>query len=144
MQIRRMQISDTECVSEIERAIFSVPWSKQGFVDAVVRDDTIFLVAEEDDKILGYIGMYMSMDEGEITNVAVAEDARRKGVGEALVTSVLQASKEQGIATVILEVRVSNAGAIRLYSKNGFKECGVRKGFYDFPKEDAYTMIKEM
>ena len=72
IQIREMQVRDTNAVAEIERQIFSQPWSRQGFLDAVNLGNTVFLVAEENNRIIGYIGMYLAMDEGEITNVAVA------------------------------------------------------------------------
>ena len=71
IQIREMQVRDTNAVAEIERQIFSQPWSRQGFLDAVNLGNTVFLVAEENNRIIGYIGMYLAMDEGEITNVAV-------------------------------------------------------------------------
>ena len=120
IQIREMQVRDTNAVTEIERQIFSQPWSRQGFLDAVNLGNTVFLVAEENNRIIGYIGMYLAMDEGEITNVAVAQVERCHGV---------------------LEVRASNDSAIRLYERNGFVQCGMRKGFYEFPKEDAYVMV---
>ena len=115
--VRAMQVKDAEQVSELERAIFSQPWSYQGFVDSLSLPNTVFLVAEENNKILGYIGMYLSIDEGEITNVAVAPEMRCRGIGG------------------------SNDSAIRLYERNGFVNHGVRKGFYELPKEDAYIMI---
>ena len=101
----------------------------------------IFLVAEEDGAICGYIGMYLSIDEGEITNVAVLPAKRGSGVGSMLLKHALACAAQEEIVQVVLEVRVSNEPAIRLYEKYGFKHCGIRKGFYDFPKEDAYIMI---
>lgn len=74
--VRAMQVKDAEQVSELERMIFSQPWSYQGFVDSLSLPNTVFLVAEENNKILGYIGMYLSIDEGEITNVAVSPEMR--------------------------------------------------------------------
>ena len=74
--VRAMQVKDAEQVSELERMIFSQPWSYQGFVDSLSLPNTVFLVAEENNKILGYIGMYLSIDEGEITNVAVSPEGR--------------------------------------------------------------------
>ncbi len=139
--IRKMQLSDSKAVSELEKIIFSQPWSEQGFLDALSMEQTIFLVAEEQGKICGYIGMYQSLDEGEITNVAVAPEKRGMGIGGSLIRAMLEEADRQGAVQVILEVRVSNQPAIHLYEKYGFKHCGVRKGFYDFPKEDAYIMM---
>ena len=141
IQIREMQVRDTNAVTEIERQIFSQPWSRQGFLDAVNLGNTVFLVAEENNRIIGYIGMYLAMDEGEITNVAVAPVERCHGVGGMLLTELLKIAENKGVARIVLEVRASNDSAIRLYDRNGFVQCGMRKGFYEFPKEDAYVMV---
>ena len=125
IQIREMQVRDTNAVAEIERQIFSQPWSRQGFLDAVNLGNTVFLV----------------MDEGEITNVAVAPVERCHGVGGMLLTELLKIAENKGVARIVLEVRASNDSAIRLYERNGFVQCGMRKGFYEFPKEDAYVMV---
>lgn len=139
--VRNMQMKDVWPVSRIEQEIFSKPWNYQGFVDALNLGNTIFLVAEEEGKIIGYIGMYLSLDEGEITNVAVAVTERQRGVGGLLLTEMKKEAERRSVARIVLEVRVSNDSAVRLYERSGFKNCGVRKGFYDMPKEDAYIMI---
>ena len=136
-----MIVEDCPHVAELEKMIFSQPWSEQGFRDALNMERNIFLVAEEDGIIYGYIGMYQSLDEGEITNVAVAPGKRNAGTGRLLIQAAMEQAKQQGITRIVLEVRVSNASAIHLYEKCGFVNCGIRKGFYDFPKEDAYIMI---
>ena len=141
IQIREMQVKDADAVAAIEQQIFSQPWSRQGFLDAVNLANTVFLVAEENNRIVGYIGMYVAMDEGEITNVAVAPVERCHGIGGMLIAELLQIAENKGIARIVLEVRVSNDSAIRLYERNGFVQCGVRRGFYEFPKEDAYVMV---
>lgn len=139
--VRAMRSGDVPAVAELEAQIFSQPWSAQGFLDALALPDTVFLVAEEKHRILGYIGMYLSIDEGEITNVAVAPDARRQGVGQELLLQIKREAKQRAVGRLVLEVRTSNEGAIALYEKNGFSVAGVRKGFYERPKEDAYIMI---
>lgn len=141
VQIRRMEAADAEAVSCIEQQIFSQPWSRQGFLDALAGENAIFLVAEADRKIIGYCGMYCAADEGEITNVAVGAAYRKSGIGTKLMESLLTVAKGAGVKTVILEVRASNEEAIRLYKKFGFDLQGVRKGFYEKPKEDACVMI---
>ena len=137
IQIREMQVKDADAVAAIEQQIFSQPWSRQGFLDAVNLANTVFLVAEENNRIVGYI----AMDEGEITNVAVAPVERCHGIGGMLIAELLKIAENKGIARIVLEVRVSNDSAIRLYERNGFVQCGVRRGFYEFPKEDAYVMV---
>lgn len=140
--VRTMTEQDCSAVAELEKKIFSQPWSEQGFVDALSMEQNIFLVAEGEGKVCGYIGMYQSLDEGEITNVAVAPEKRNAGIGRMLMQAALEEAEKHGIVQVVLEVRVSNAPAIRLYEQCGFVNCGIRKGFYDFPKEDAYIMIR--
>lgn len=139
--VRAMKVSDIPVVAAIEARIFSQPWSRRGFLDAIKLEGTIFLVAEEDENVLGYIGMYSVFDEGEITNVAVDAQARCRGIGGMLIAEMKKAAVQQGVSQIVLEVRISNENAIRLYEKNGFVKQGVRRGFYDFPKEDAYIMI---
>ena len=128
-------------VAGLEKEIFSMPWSYEGFRSAVLMPQNVFLVAEEDGEICGYLGMYTSIDEGEITNVGVAPMSRNKGVGRKLVKAALDMAWQQKLVQVVLEVRVSNASAIHLYETCGFVNVGVRKGFYEQPKEDAYIMI---
>lgn len=139
--IRNMRQEDIFSVAEIEEDSFSQPWSVQGFRDALNLAGTVFLVAEENEHILGYAGMYTTFDEGEITNVAVAEQARCRGIGGRLVAEMIEEARVCGLSRIVLEVRVSNVCAIRLYEKYGFVNQGIRRGFYDFPKEDAYIMM---
>ena len=97
--------------------IFSQPWSYQGFVDSLSLPNTVFLVAENNSQILGYIGMYLSIDEGEITNVAVSPEMRCHGIGGMLRKKRQRAARS---GRIVLEVRCSNDSAIRLYERNGF------------------------
>ena len=140
MLIREMTLQDVPAVAEIEKKCFSLPWSEQSLIDSVVREDTLFLVCEDARNIVGYIGMYLSFDEGDITNVAVAPAQRKKGYGEALVAKAIALAKERDLEMILLEVRVSNTPAISLYKKKGFEELGLRKKFYEHPVEDALIM----
>ena len=144
MIIRKMTEEDLEQVVAIEEQCFSMPWSRKSFLDSISREDTIFFVAEDTKMILGYIGMYIAFEEGEITNVAVLPQCRKQGVGNELVTSMQAVAKEFELERIVLEVRVSNEHAICLYKKNGFAELGVRKNFYEQPTEDAYIMACEI
>ncbi len=141
IQILKMQQEDLDEVVALEAEIFSMPWSRAGFAASLTTGNGIFLVAKEDGKVVGYCGMTASIDEGEITNVAVAPAARRRGVGEALIQEMICEGGRRGITRIVLEVRVSNEGAIRLYEKNGFVWVGVRRGFYEKPREDAGIMV---
>lgn len=139
--IRSMTSSDVDVVAKLEATIFSQPWSRQGFLDALEMAHAIFLVAEEEEGIVGYIGMYCSLDEGEITNVAVDQRKRCMGIGGMLLAAMKQEAARRDVTQIVLEVRVSNESAIRLYEKHGFVNQGIRKGFYEQPKEDAYIMV---
>ena len=146
MLIRRMSQADIPSVVEIEEQCFSLPWSKKSFEDSLMREDTIFLVCEENENvtdgstITGYMGLYLSFDEASVTNVGVSPAFRKKGSGEALVVTAKEAAKEAGAECIFLEVRQSNAPAISLYKKLGFEELGIRKKFYEHPVEDAIIM----
>lgn len=143
MMIRRMTAADISSVAELETRIFSVPWSVQGFADTLYREDVLFFVAYEEEKLLGYAGVYCTADEGEITNIAVSPLARRHGVGRALMETLANALADRQIDRIVLEVRVSNEAAIRLYEQMGFAVVGTRKNFYEKPLEDAYVMVRE-
>ena len=139
--IRNMKPEDVPQVAELESQTFSQPWSEKGFLDSLQLPNTIFLAACDGQEVVGYAGMYLSVDEGEIVNVAVAQKMRRKGIGDALLDKMAECAAQKGIQQIVLEVRVSNEPAIRLYEKHGYVRCGVRKGFYELPKEDASIMI---
>ena len=141
IQIRKMEKKDILQVADLEQQIFSEPWSQKGFLDVVDRPDVLFLVAEENNIIAGYSGVYLAADEGEITNVAVALWARRKGIATRLLEIMKKRLQQQGIVKIILEVRVSNQPALLFYQKEGFQTEGTRKHFYQKPVEDAYIMI---
>lgn len=143
MEIKRMTRKEIPMVAGLERQIFSMPWSEQGFCDTLKMDNAIFLTAMEDGRLLGYCGIYLAADEGEITNVAVAPEYRRQGIAEKLVKRLMEETRSLGIRTYILEVRVSNQSAISLYRKLGFADCGIRKGFYENPTEDALVMMNQ-
>ena len=138
--IRKMQKEDLDQVLVIENAIFNQPWSREGFFDAMDMPGNHYIVCVEEGRVVGYCGYYGVLDEGEITNVAVDENCRNKGYGVKMVEALLEEAKEAGIARMILEVRVSNEAAIHVYKKLGFRELGIRKGFYEMPVEDALIM----
>lgn len=138
--IRKMEIADVDQVARMEAEVFSCPWSKESFLTEVNTENHIYLVAVESGNILGYCGLWEVAGEGQITNVCVAKEHRGKHVATQMLEELLTLAKEQGINAMTLEVRVSNLWAIRLYENLGFKEAGIRKEFYDHPKEDAIIM----
>ena len=142
MIIRELAVADVEAVSRIEEAVFSMPWKPNDFLTMIEADYAHYFVAEEDGEIAGYCGVRNMTGEGEISNVAVAEKFRRRGIGRKLMEYMLKEAPSFGIGDLTLEVRVSNAPAISLYESLGFHKEGVRPGFYEKPKEDALIMWK--
>ncbi|MDY4691999.1 MAG: ribosomal protein S18-alanine N-acetyltransferase [Blautia sp.] len=142
MTLREMMIDDLDQVMEIETDLFPVPWTREGFFTFLTREDTMFLVVEEKGRILGYCGLIMVLDEGDITNVAVRRDRQREGIGNFIMESMIRMADCRGVSTLHLEVRVGNETAIRLYERVGFTRDGIRKNYYSDPTEDAVLMTR--
>ena len=140
MILREMLVEDLDQVMEIEESLFAVPWTREGYFTFLTRENSMFLVVEEKGEILGYCGLLMVLDEGEVTNVSVRRDRQREGIGNFLMESLIRLSREQGIRMIHLEVRAGNETAIRLYERLGFVRDGLRKAYYTDPVEDAILM----
>ena len=142
-EIVPMDRGHVDQIAELERQCFSTPWSETQLEDALYNDASCFIVAEDGEGgVLGYAGLTTVLDEGYINNIAVEEAARKHGVASALL-DVFVRFGAVNLAFLTLEVRKSNAPAIALYSKHGFKEAGRRKNFYEGPREDAILMTVE-
>lgn len=140
IEIARMLPEQIPQTAAIEAEVFTQPWSEQAFADALDLEQALFYTASVNGAVAGYCGIYLAADEGEITNVAVAPLYRRRKIAESLLKQMLTDVSKKGVRQVFLEVRVSNASAIRLYEKLGFEAVGGRKGFYQQPVEDAVVM----
>ncbi len=129
-------------VADIEKQSFSIPWSEDAFVESLSYEHAIFIVAVVQDtgEVAGYAGMYKVFNEGDITNIAVHPKHRGCGIGNKILRALINKAKEIDIKDIILEVRQSNDTAIHLYEKNGFKNIGIRKNFYEKPVENAIIM----
>lgn len=138
--IREMELEDIEQVAEIEKAVFSSPWSSQSFESFIKGALGQFFVAETGNEIIGYCGAYKILPEAEITNVAVSDEYRRMGVAQKLIEEQLGVLKSHNTESVFLEVRESNMPARKLYEKEGFKIIATRKNYYEKPKENAVVM----
>ncbi len=138
--IREMTPQDAAAVEEVEIKCFSVPWSRESFWREAAESNTLYLVAEEEGKIVGYIGAWILSGEGQVTNVAVHPSFRRRGIGEKLFAEFIACGIKRGMTAVTLEVRPSNKAAIALYEKFGLKSVGRRKGYYIDNGEDAEIM----
>lgn len=140
-RIEDVREEQLEQIEEIEKACFSLPWTREQLKSQMKDEQHEFIAAlEEDGRVLGYVGMMYVLDEGYISNVAVAPEARRQGIGRTLIEELMARAKDLDLAFVTLEVRCGNAAAIALYEKQGFVPVGRRKNYYDFPREDAILM----
>lgn len=139
---RRLRAEDVPAVSRLEEQTFSMPWTADSFLQMIEKEDTAYFVAEEDGQILGGCGLLLIAGEGNITNVAVAPEARRRGIATGLLTFLFSEGDRAGLTAYTLEVRVSNRAAIALYEKLGFVCEGIRPNFYEKPREDAMIMWK--
>jgi len=142
--IEKMKMKDLDEVMEVERQCFTTPWSRYSFV-CELKDNQLshYIVAKHSDRVIGYAGMWIILDEAHVTNVGVLPEYRGEGVGEFLMRSLIAAAKERGANKMTLEVRKSNYVAQNLYTKLGFEPVGIRRGYYQDDKEDAVLMLKE-
>ncbi|MBO6041108.1 MAG: ribosomal protein S18-alanine N-acetyltransferase [Oscillospiraceae bacterium] len=140
--IRSAARSDLERLEELEGQCFAVPWTREQLESQLPDTQHVFLVAGENERVLGYVGMMTVLDEGYISNVAVAPEARRRGIARALVSTLLGRAEELSLSFVTLEVREHNEPAIALYAGLGFVPVGLRKNYYDSPKENAILMTR--
>lgn len=127
-------------VAELEKLCFSTPWSAQS-LELLTREGIgTGVVYIEDGKVVAYGGMLCVVDQGQITNVAVHPDYRRRGIGRAIVGALLKIAMDERFEEVTLEVRKSNEGAQALYRSMGFRAIATRPGFYSKPTEDGVIM----
>ena len=132
-----------EQIEKIEQQCFSCPWTLDQLRSQLSDERHVFLAAvDAGGTVLGYVGMMFVLDEGYISNVAVAPDFRRQGVADALISALMTRAEELNLAFVTLEVRAGNEPAKALYAIHGFVPVGRRKNYYDLPKEDAILMTR--
>lgn len=138
--LKRNHIDD---VYKIELEAFTIPWSKRSLEkDALENKMSIYLVALDYDKVVGYAGMWHVVTEGHITNIAVDINYRKKGIGDMLVKELTNVAISKEMIGITLEVRVNNIAAQKLYLNNGYKVEGFRKNYYSDTNEDAIIMWK--
>lgn len=138
--IRLMCAGDIDGMHEIENLSFATPWSRASIEAELSNECARYLVAHKDGRVIGYAGMWLVIDEGHVTNVAVHPDMRGMGVGKALMERLIQLAADSGMIWMTLEVRRSNKVAQSLYHSFGFIDVGYRKRYYEDNKEDALLM----
>lgn len=143
MTIMQMTSAHVPQVAQLEGICFQDPWSERSIASELENPLSLWLVAMEEDRLLGYVGSQTVLDETDMMNVAVDPAARRQGVARALIQALTAQLKQRGSRKLSLEVRASNLGAIRLYESLGFVRLGCRPGYYRNPREDAWILGKE-
>lgn len=136
-----MAPDDLEAVVAIEAVSFPIPWSSGMFVAEMRHDFSRCRVLREDGRVAGYIVFWLTVDEVQLHQVAVAPDARGRGLGRRLMETMLDEGRRHGAGSAVLEVRVGNAAAIALYERLGFARAGVRRAYYRDNDEDALVMV---
>lgn len=140
MRILRAGNRHLDGIMDIERQSFTDPWSREGIADYLDAPDGELLVLEDGGETVGFAIYHVSFEDAELYNIAVRPDRRHSGAGRALLDAVLERAGERGAERMFLEARRSNEAAIGLYRSAGFAVCGVRRGYYDSPREDAVLM----
>ena len=146
VRIRRMTLDDLPAVMELERATFPADAWTEGMMRGELADQPRtrhYVVAMIGDEIVGYAGLAAAGDQADVQTIAVRAEHRRRGIGRALLTELLDEAARRGAERVFLEVRADNPPAQTMYERFGFERIGVRRGYYD-DGTDAYTMMKKL
>lgn len=143
IEYREMIAEDVSQVVELEMTYFSYPWSWASVTSELTNPISLWLVAVENDCVVGYVGSQSVMGEADMMNVAVRSEFRNQGIGRKLITELIAKLKANEVYCLALEVRASNEPAIHLYESMGFVQVGRRPNYYSAPREDALILKKE-
>ena len=145
IQLRRLGLADLDAIEQIEKRSYPTPWSRSMFAGELAKPSSICLGAYDADteELVGYLIISRYVDAWHVMNVAVDPDHRGRGVGTMLLDRLFELTADDARRGYTLEVRVSNATAIRLYERLGFRSRGIRRGYYTDNREDALIMWKE-
>ncbi|KJF25896.1 hypothetical protein TZ02_16945 [Clostridium aceticum] len=143
--VRKMLMKDIPSVVEIEKQCFPIPWTRGAFETELKKNKlALYMVATWEGQVAGYGGIWMVVDEGHITNIAVHPNFQGRRIGEEIVRALMKEVGTKRIDRITLEVRKSNMIAQNLYKKLGFVACGIRPGYYSDNGEDALIMWKDI
>ena len=143
MRFLEMKAVHVPQVAALEKLCFADPWSENSVASELNNDLALWLVAMNDDTVVGYIGSQTVAGETDVMNIAVHPDWRRRGIAQSLIECLVVELKNRGSEALMLEVRASNEPAIALYEKLEFRQVGRRPNYYRNPKEDALILRKE-
>ena len=142
--LRPAETRDVAQIAEIEKICFATPWTEDAIYKEIASNPLAhYIIGEIDGVVAGYVGFWQILDEGHITNVAVRPEFRNNHIGTALIAIMIEIGQQLGITRYTLEVRSSNEPAKALYRNFGFKEAGLRKGYYEDNGEDAVIMWRD-
>ena len=144
MEILQMNESHVEHVAQLEKLCFSDPWSANAIASELSNHLSLWLVAMDGDRLVGYVGSQSVLGWTDMMNIAVHPDYRRQGIADALIAALCDALKANGNECLTLEVRPSNMPAVTLYKKLGFIQVGCRPNYYYNPREDALILRKQL
>jgi [ribosomal protein S18]-alanine N-acetyltransferase len=149
LRFRKMRTEDVVRVMEIERDGFRHPWSRELIERELGHAWSTILLATEAgpsgrEIVLGFVVFWLVHDEVHVLNIATALEARRRGVGRALMHEAAESGRRRGARLATLEVRRSNAGAIALYVSLGYRQVGIRPNYYTDEGEDAIVMVVDL
>ena len=143
MEYKQMTAEHVAAVAEIEKLCFADPWSTNSITSELNNPLSLWLVALDGERVVGYVGSQTVLDGADMMNLAVLPQYRKQGVGQALVNELVDRLKQKGAICLALEVRQSNLPAISLYEKLGFVQVGLRPNYYRNPRENALILRKE-
>ena len=144
VELRRLETRDLDTVEEIERASYPTPWSRSMFVAELRKPSSLAIGAHAGEgELVGYAFVSRYVDAWHVMNIAVATGLRRRGIATALLERLFELTATDPRRGHTLEVRASNAAAIRLYERLGFEARGIRRGYYTDNREDAVIMWRE-
>ena len=141
MLLRAVAVNDLDQIIVLEHQLFSSPWSKEDYLYELSSNPYAKYYVLEDDKIIGYVGMWITYETAQITTIGIAKERQGQGLSKLLMNKVDGETRD--CEAITLEVRVSNTRAIRLYESYGFRKEAIRKDYYLDNHEDAYLMMKE-
>ena len=141
MEIFTMTLEDLEQMKDILYSDFDNFWSYNVLKQELENKNTTYIVAKENDEIIGFAGLSTCLDEATLNNIVVKKSYRNRGIGGELLESLIEFCSELRMKTFTLEVDTENEPAIHLYEKFGFKNLGIRKKYYNNSR-DAFIMTK--
>jgi ribosomal-protein-alanine N-acetyltransferase len=145
ISIRPMRVADLQGVMSVERSAYVSPWRLEDFYRELTMNQLAhYFVAEQNEEIVAFVGIWLMVDEAHITNIAVLQEHRGKKIGEQLLLFILVEAQRLGAIRAILEVRVSNSRAQNLYLKHCFRFVGLRRNYYHDNSEDAFLMERDL